>query len=68
MAFADNLKRLREKKGLTQAELAERADVSQPMITLYEKNRKTPTVIVGVDLAKALDTTCEKLVLGCDEN
>ena len=62
MSFADNVKRLRETKGISQAELAEMVNVTQPMIAQYEKGLKIPTIITGVDLAKALGTTCEKLV------
>lgn len=62
MAFADNVKRLREQKGLSQVELAEMVDVTQPMIAQYEKGLKIPTIITGVQLAKCLETTCEELV------
>lgn len=64
MAFAENLKAFREGKSLSQAELAEMTDVSQPMIAQYEKSRKLPTIIVGVNLARALNTTVEELVNG----
>ena len=62
MAFAENVKRLREAKGLTQAELANLVEVSQPTVAQYEKGLKVPTIITGVLLAKRLNTTCEKLV------
>lgn len=62
MAFSENLKRLRESKLLSQAELAEMANVSQPMIAQYEKGLRVPTIIVGADLARALNTTIESLV------
>lgn len=62
MSFADNVKKLREQKGLSQAELAIIVDVTQPMIAQYEKGLKIPTIITGVELARALGTTCEELV------
>ena len=62
MSFADNVKRLREQKGLSQAELADKVKISQPMIAQYEKGLKIPTIITGVELARCLDTTCEELV------
>lgn len=62
MAFAENVKRLREKKGLTQAELANLIDVAQPTVAQYEKGIKVPTIITGVLLAKRLGTTCEDIV------
>lgn len=62
MSLADNVKKLREQKGLSQLELAEKIDVTQPMIAQYEKGLKIPTIITGVELARALGTTCEELV------
>ena len=62
MSFADNVKKLRAQKGLSQLELAEKIDVTQSMIAQYEKGLKIPTIITGVELARALGTTCEELV------
>ncbi len=62
MSFADNVKRLREEKGLTQAELAGQVNVAQSMIAQYEKGLKVPTIVTGVALARKLGTTCEALV------
>jgi len=67
MAFAENVKRLREEKGLTQAELAVQVDVAQSMIAQYEKGLKVPTIIVGVQLAKCLGTTAEELLATQEE-
>lgn len=64
MAFADNIKRLREAKNYSQAELAEMVGVSQPMINYIETGRKIPTVFLAVDIARKLDTTVEELVNG----
>lgn len=64
MSFSDNLKKLREEKGLTQAELAAQVDIAQPMIAQYEKGLKLPTIVTGILLAKRLGTTCEELVYG----
>lgn len=62
MSFAENVKNLRGKKGLTQKELADKVGVAQPMITAYEKGTQLPNIINGVILAKVLGTTCEELV------
>ena len=62
MSFAENVKNLRGKKGLTQKELADKVGVAQPMITAYEKGTQLPNIINGVTLAKVLGTTCEELV------
>ena len=64
MAFSDNAKRLREEKQYTLAELGKLVGVSQQVIGDYEKGKKLPTIVTGVDLAKALGTTVEELVEG----
>lgn len=62
MAFAENVRKLREEKGLTQQELANLVEIAQSTIAQYEKGMKVPTIITGVLLAKRLGTTCEDLV------
>lgn len=62
MAFAENVKRLREQKQITQFELANSIEVTQPTVAQYEKGTKVPTIITGVALAQKLGTTCEELV------
>ena len=62
MAFPENLKRLREQSGLSQAELAKRCGVTQQAIDRYERDLMKPNILVGVYIAKALETTVEELV------
>lgn len=62
MAFSDNVKRLRERKNYSQSELAELVGVSQQAIADYEKGKKIPNIVTGVDLARKLDTTVEQLL------
>lgn len=62
MSFADNLKKAREMKDISQAQLANAVGVSQPTIAQYEKGLKLPTVITAADIARRLGTTCEELV------
>lgn len=64
MSFADNVKKLREEREYSQNELAKLVGVSQPTINDYEKGKKVPSIITGVDLARKLHTTVEKLVEG----
>lgn len=64
MAFAENVRKLREEKGLTQQELANLIEVAQPTVAQYEKGMKLPTVVIGVALAQVLGTTCEELIYG----
>jgi len=40
---ADLLRALRRRHGLTQADLAQRAGTSQPVISAYERGQRDPT-------------------------
>lgn len=62
MAFAENLKKIREAKGFSQKKLADLVGISQPTIAQYETCLKVPTIVTGVIIAKVLETTCEELV------
>ena len=62
MAFNENLKKAREMHNMTQLELAKAIGVSQPTVAQYEKGLILPTIVTGVSLARALNTTCEDLV------
>ncbi|MEE0440185.1 MAG: helix-turn-helix transcriptional regulator [Ruminococcus sp.] len=64
MAFAENLKKMRESKGITQADLAKQVYVSQPMIAQYEAEIRVPSAPTALAIAKALGTTFEKLMEG----
>lgn len=62
MAFAENLRKYRELKGMSQLVLANELGVVQSTIARYEMGMKLPNIITGVQLAKILGTTVEKLV------
>ena len=68
MAFAENIKKCREEKGLSQTELANQVHIAQSMIAQYEKGLKVPTIVTGVALARKLGTTCEALVSDMKED
>ena len=63
-SFAENLVRLRNKRQITQEELAKRVGVSQGAIWQYENDVTTPRIKIAVALAAALGTTCEALLYG----
>ncbi|MCX7619500.1 MAG: helix-turn-helix domain-containing protein [Acidimicrobiales bacterium] len=42
--YGQFLRRVRESRGLTQAELSEISGVSQPNISAFENDRRTPTI------------------------
>ena len=55
------LKAARTEAGMTQADLAERAGVSRKTVNTVENGVFTPSVLVALSLARALDTTVEAL-------
>jgi putative transcriptional regulator len=60
--LARTLRQLRQARGLTQAQLAQRAGVSQGLISLIEAGRRTDfTLRVAVRVAKVLGVPVERL-------
>ena len=60
--FGPHLRRLRVARGLTQAQLAERADTNTMFISKIERGVTTPTIGTLVRLARALDCRVARLV------
>jgi transcriptional regulator with XRE-family HTH domain len=57
-----NVKRIREQKGLTQERFAEISGFSQQYISGLEQGRRNPTVITLYELAVALGTNHVDLI------
>jgi transcriptional regulator with XRE-family HTH domain len=57
-----NVKRLRQKKGLTQEQFAEVSGFSQQYISSLERGRRNPTIVTLYELAAALDVGHVELV------
>ena len=55
MSTGENIRRLREGAGLTQAELGKRVGVSQSMIAQIERGRKEPSLALCRELVEALE-------------
>jgi transcriptional regulator with XRE-family HTH domain len=60
--FHDNLKRLREEKGLTQATLAEAVGTSLRNVQNWEQGRRDPSLQTLRQLAGVLGVTLAELV------
>ncbi|MDZ5698676.1 helix-turn-helix transcriptional regulator [Chelativorans sp. M5D2P16] len=58
-----NARRIREKAGLTQEQLAEISGFSQQYISGLEKGRRNPTIVTLYELAAALHVSHVELVL-----
>jgi len=65
MTIGENIKKLREAKGMTQEQLAEKINVSRPYITQLERGSKILNVLTGEILAKALGCTLTELLELC---
>ncbi|BFN03535.1 DNA-binding protein [Clostridium novyi A str. 4552] len=59
--FKNNLKEIRNKKGLTQTELAEMVGVSRNTISSIETGQFSPTARLALVLCIALDKKFEEL-------
>lgn len=62
MSLAENVKRLRTQKGLSQQQLAETIGVSHPRVSEIENGRSNPTLETICLLAEALETTAARLL------
>ena len=67
MNFSDNLRVLRLKKQLTQAELAKLVEVEQSTIARYETGEYKPKITIATKLAKIFDVNVESLYSGQTE-
>lgn len=61
-AVAVRLRRLRESRGLTQAQLAVAAEVSRQLVSAVEAGRHLPRMDAGVALARAVGVSAEELL------
>lgn len=66
MSFGKNLATVREKRNIDQKELGILANVSQPAISQFERNKANPSPETIGELAKALNVTCDCLIYGLD--
>lgn len=62
--FAENLLRLRQRRKLSQEELAARASVHRTQISLMESGKRLPRLDTLIKLAGALEVEVPKLVEG----
>ena len=64
MALSDNIRSRREDLGMSMQELADKIGIAYQQIQKYERSMSKPQPETFVLLARALGTTCEKLVDG----
>jgi len=66
MSFESRLLEIRKKRGFSQAELADLLNTKPPVIGRYERGEATPSVEVGLRLAKVLGVSLDYLVGNTD--
>lgn len=62
MSIGENIKARREAAGLTQEALAAQVGVTHSMICQIERGSKSPTVVLGKQIADVLGCTLDELV------
>ncbi|VEU79564.1 helix-turn-helix transcriptional regulator [Haploplasma axanthum] len=62
MAIKLNLKEFRQKKGLTQQELANRLKIDRTIISDYERSKINPSLERAIEMAVLLDVTVDELI------
>lgn len=61
MKLTDKLKGIRQNKGLTQVQVANKANIAVRMYQCYENEGRVPKATTAIDIANALDTTVETI-------
>lgn len=65
--FAQQLKRLRQHKGLTQAQTAEKLGISKSAVSMYEQGRRYPDYHTLLGFAQLYGVTVDYLLTGPPE-
>ncbi len=60
--LGQELRKAREAAGLTQEELAHRAQVDRTYISMLENNRKSPTIDLLLRLCAAMNTSAATII------
>jgi putative transcriptional regulator len=63
MGFRTRIKEFRARFDFTQEDLAKRVNVRRETIVYLEKGKYNPSLKLAHDIARALDTTIEKLFI-----
>lgn len=61
MRVSTDLKKIRENKGFTQAQIAELAHITVMSYSRYESGQREPRARTAIRIARVLNTTVEKL-------
>ena len=67
-ALGAAIREQRESKGLSQLELAEKADLHINAVGLFERGARTPSLKTLFELARALDVSVTKLIAAVEKS
>lgn len=62
MNIGMSIRLLREKRGMSQAELSKKINISQSMLCQIERGTKTPSLPLSVEIASALGCTINDII------
>ena len=62
MNVGRNIRNLREHRGITQVQLAEKVGITQAMLCQIERGTKNPSFQVGAEIAKSLSCKVDDLL------
>lgn len=62
LSIGENIKRIREDAGIPQARLAEDIGITASMLCQIERGTKIPSMILGVQIAEALQCDIKSLI------
>ncbi len=65
--FAENLKKCKTKKGISQEEISKKMSIHPVQFSRYERGQSIPSIEVLQKLAAALDTTTDYLMNGSND-
>lgn len=66
--FAENLKKCRAKRGISQDELAKKISIHPVQFSRYERGQSAPSIEVVQKIADALEVSIDQLVYGDQDN
>lgn len=62
MSVGENIRKIREEKGLTQAYVSEHAGISQAMLCQIERGTKNPSLQIGKQISDILEVPLNVLL------
>ncbi len=65
--LGDELRKARQKAGMTQEQVAARARISREYVSQLERNRQSPTVDMLLKVCRILETSAARIIAKVEE-